>query len=329
MIIKSFETKKINVNKNNIILMYGKNEGLKKEITNNLILNVEDTSSYEEKEIIENPSIFFDSILNKSLFTNQKIIIIKRASDKILKIIEKILDTEIQDIIIINAENLDKKSKLRSLFEKDKKLVCIPFYPDNYQTLSKLASDFFKKKKIPVSQSNINQIVNKSSEQRENLLNELKKIESFSISGKTITNKVIENLINLGENHSISELVDLCLTKNKSKLIKVLNENIYSNEDCILILRSLLNKSKLILRLSKEYKRNNNIDLTISTAKPPIFWKEKETTKQQIQIWEPQSLKVLIYKLSELELIVKKNLYNSLNLVVNFLLDQSSPKTNS
>ena len=329
MIIKSFETKKINVSNNNIILMYGKNEGLKKEVTNNLILNVEDTSSYEEKEIIESPSIFFDSILNKSLFTNQKMIIIKRASDKILKIIEKILDTEIQDIIIINAENLDKKSKLRSLFEKDKKLVCIPFYPDNHQTLSKLASDFFKKKKIPVSQSNIKQIVNKSADQRENLLNKLKKIESFSIGGKTITNKIIENLINLGENHSISELVDLCLAKNKSKLIKVLNENIYSNEDCILILRSLLNKSKLILKLSKEYKRNNNIDLTISTAKPPIFWKEKETTKKQIQIWEPQSLKVLIYKLNDLELIVKKNLYNSLNLVVNFLLDQSSPRTNS
>ena len=329
MIIKSFETKKINIIKNNIILMYGKNEGLKKEITNNLILNVEDISSYEEKEIIDNPSIFFNSILNKSLFINKKIIIIKRASDKILKILEKILDTEIQDIIIINAENLDKKSKLRSLFEKDKKLVCIPFYPDNHQTLSKLASDFFKKKKISISQSNINQIVNKSAEQRENLLNELEKIENFSISGKIITSKVIENLINLGENHSVSELVDLCLAKNKSKLIKVLNENIYSNEDCILILRSLLNKSKLILRLSKEYERNNNIDLTISTAKPPIFWKEKETTKQQIQIWEPQSLKVLIYKLNDLELIVKKNLYNSLNLVINFLLDQSSPKANS
>lgn len=329
MIIKSFETKRININKNNIILMYGKNEGLKREITNNLILNLGDISMYEEKEILESPSIFFDSILNKSLFTNQKIIIIKRASDKIFKIIEKILDTEIQDIIIINAENLDKKSKLRSLFEKDKKLVCIPFYPDSHQTLSKLASDFFKKKKIPVSQSNINLIVDKSADQRENLLNELEKIESFSINGKTITNKVIENLINLGENHSISELVDLCLTKNKSKLIKVLNENIYSNEDCILILRSLLNKSKLILRLSKEYKKNNNIDLTISTAKPPIFWKEKETTKHQIQIWEPQSLKVLIYKLNDLELIVKKNLYNSLNLVVNFLLDQSSSRTNS
>ena len=161
------------------------------------------------------------------------------------------------------------------------------------------------------------------------MLIELEKIESFSISGKIITNKVIENLINLGENHSISELVNLCLAKNKSKLIKVLNDNIYSNEDCILILRSLLSKSKQILRLSEVYEKNNNLDLTISTAKPPIFWKEKETTKHQIQIWEPQSLKVLIYKLNDLELIVKKNLYNSLNLVVDFLLDQSSPRTNS
>ncbi|WP_440650763.1 DNA polymerase III subunit delta [Candidatus Pelagibacter sp. HIMB1495] len=329
MIIKSFETKKININKNNIILMYGKNEGFKKEIIKNLILNVEDISSYEEKEIIESPNIFFDSILNKSLFTNQKLIIIKRATDKILKILEKIFDSEIQDIIIINADNLDKKSKLRSIFEKDKKLVCIPFYPDNHQTLSKIASDFFKKRNISISQSNINQIIDKSAEQRENLLNELEKIETFSFGGKVISNNVIENLINLRENHSILELVDLCLIKNKSKLIRVLNENIYSNEDCIIILRTLLNRSKQILRLSKEFERNNNIDLTISTAKPPIFWKEKEKTKQIIQIWKSQSLKKLIYKINNVELIVKKSLYNSLNLVVNFLLEQSSGKTSS
>ena len=145
MIIKSFETNKINIDKNNIILMYGKNEGFKKQITNKLTSKFNDIETYEEKEILENSNNFLENILNKSLFSEKQIFLIKRASDKIFKIIEKILDTEIQDIIIINAENLDKKSKLRSLFEKDKKLICIPFYPDSHQTLSKLALDFFKK----------------------------------------------------------------------------------------------------------------------------------------------------------------------------------------
>jgi DNA polymerase-3 subunit delta len=329
MIIKSFETSKINTSKNNIILMYGRNDGLKRQLTDKLNSNFDNIEIYEEKEILDNSNNFLENILNKSLFSEKQIFLIKRASDKIHKIIEEIHLKEISDTIIIHSDNLEKKSKLRSYFEKDKKLICIPFYPDNEQTLSKLAFEFFKKRNIPISQSNINQIVTKSLGDRENLYNELLKIENFSTSGKKLTDDVIKKLINLSENHSISELIDNCLEKNKIKLIKILNENIYSNEDCIIILRTLLNKSKKILILSMEYEKNKNIDLTISTAKPPIFWKEKETTKRQIQSWKPQKLRLLIYKINELELIIKKNFNNSLNLITDFLLTQSVSKTNN
>ena len=329
MIVKSFETNKINTSSNNILLMYGKNEGLKKQITDKLTSTFNDIKIYEEKEILDNSNIFLENILNKSLFSEKQIFLIKRASDKIFKIIEEIHLKRISDTIIIHSDNLDKKSKLRSYFEKDKQLICIPFYPDNEPTLSRLAFEFFKKKNILISQSNINQIVTKSLGDRENLNNELLKIENFSKNGKKITDNVLKKLINLSENHGVSESIDNCLEKNKFKLIKILNENIYSNEDCIIILRTLLNKSKKILILSMEYEKNKNIDLTISTAKPPIFWKEKETIKLQIQNWKPQKLRLLIYKINELELIIKKNFNNSLNLITNFLLEQSVSKTNN
>ena len=329
MIIKSFEANKINISKNNIILMYGKNEGFKRQLTDKISSKFNEIETYEEKEVLDYSNNFLDNILNKSLFLEEQIFIIKRATDKILKIIEEINLKEISDTIIIHSDNLDKKSKLRSFFEKDKKLICIPFYPDNDQTLSKIASEFFKKRNIPISQSNINQIVTKSLGDRENLHNELLKIENFSNSGKKLTDDVIKKLINLSENHSISELIDNCLEKNEIKLIKILNENIYTNEDCVIILRTLLNKSKKILILSMEYERNKNIDQTISSAKPPIFWKEKETTKRQIQNWKPKNLRSLIYNINELELVMKKNINNSLNLITDFLLALSSSKTNN
>ena len=329
MIIKSFETAKINFDNNNIILMYGKNEGLKKNLTDKLSSKFDEKETYEEKEIIDNSKKFIEKVLNKSLFAEKQIFIIKRASDKIHKIIEEINLKEMTDTIIIHSDNLEKKSKLRSYFEKDKKLICIPFYPDNDQTLSKIAIEFFKKKNVLISQSNINQIVTKSLGEREKLFNELIKIESFVNNGKKLTDEVIKKLINLSENHSISELIDNCLEKNKIKLIKILNENIYTNEDCITILRILLNKTKKILTLSIEYEKNKNIEQAISSAKPPIFWKEKESTKRQIQNWKPQKLRLLIYKINELELIIKKNFNNSLNLITDFLLEQSSSKTNN
>jgi DNA polymerase-3 subunit delta len=330
MILKSFEIKKINQNINNLILFYGKNEGLKNEAINILVKDKNNISNYEEKEILDNENYFIESILSKSLFEQNKFIIVKRATDKILKLIESLYLKNLEDItIILNSDNLEKKSKLRSLFEKDKKLVCIPFYPDNDQTISRLAYGFLRDKKVSISPSNINLIVNKCSGDREKLFNELQKIEYFSKNGKKINSSNISKLVNLSENHTISELVDNCLAKNKKKIINILNENNFNNEDCIIIARSFLIKAKKLLILSKAFETNQNIDLTISSAKPPIFWKEKDITIQQIYKWKPQNIKKLIYTLGETELQIKKNINNSINLITDFILKQSSAETSS
>jgi DNA polymerase-3 subunit delta len=330
MILKSYEINKINQNINHFILFYGKNEGLKNEALNVLNKNRKNISNYEEKEILDNENIFIENILSRSLFEEEKSIVIKRATDKILKVIEILHSKNLDDTqIIINSENLEKKSKLRSFFEKHKELVCVPFYPDNDKTLSKLAYNFLRNKKIFISSSNINLIVNKCSGDREALINEIQKIEYFTKNGKKINSENISKLINLNENHSISELVDNCLAKNKKKIINILNENNFSNEDCIIITRFFLVKAKKLLILSKTFETNKNIDLTISTAKPPIFWKEKEITKQQIYKWKSKNIKKLIYTLGETELQVKKNINNSINLITDFILNQSSAETSS
>ena len=332
MILKSYETKKIDINKNNIILFYGQNEGGKKEEISKIISLNDDKSlfAYDEKEILENIEIFHNNIFSGSLFENKKIILINRASEKIKSIIEEILEKEVSDLyVLVNTGILEKKSKLRSLFEKDKKLVCVPIYPDNSETLSKLAYSFLNDKKISISPANVNLIISKCNGDRETLLNELRKIEYFVKNGKKINSENISKLINLSENHSISELIDSCLIRNKKKIINILNENNFSNEDCIMITRSFLIKAKKLLMLSKTFETNKNLDLTISSAKPPIFWKEKEITKQQIQKWKPENIKNLIYALSETELQIKKNINNSINLITDFILFHSSSTTNN
>ena len=330
MIIKSFELNKINLKISKFFLFYGKNEGLKNEALKFLFQDKNNISNYEEKEILDNENNFIENILSKSLFERQKFILVKRTTDKILKIIEILHSKNLEDTtIVLNSDNLEKKSKLRSFFEKDKSLICIPFYPDNDQTLSKLAYNFLSVRKISISPSNINLIVNKCSGDREKLINELQKIEYFSKNGKKVDNVSISKLINLNENHSISELIDNCLAKNKKKTISILNENNFSNEDCIIIARSFLVKAKKLLKLSVTFETNNNIDLTILSAKPPIFWKEKEITKQQIYKWNSKNIKQLIYALSEIELQIKKNINNSINLITDFILHQSSSETNS
>ena len=325
MIIKSFELNKINIKSSNFYLFYGENEGYKNEAIEKIFnINIsKNIYRYEEKEILDNFESFFESIQSKSFFEKEKLIIISRVSDKIKNIIEEIIEKNIEDIkIVLNSGILEKKSKLRSLFEKNKNTICVPFYADNNQTLSKIINNFFREKKIIVSQEKINLLIDRCRGNRQNLRNELDKIDSFVKNKKNINIDQIMKLTNLAENYNVSELIDSYLAANFKKTINILNENNFSIEDCILITRTLLIKSKRLYKLLLEVNDNKSIEEAISSFKPPIFWKDKETVKQQIKNWSLNSAENLIYKTNELELLIKKNSNNSINILSDFIINQ-------
>ena len=228
---------------------------------------------------------------------------------------------------ILDADNLEKKSKLRSRFEKEKNFICIAFYPDTVQTLIKLTFNYFKERKISISSSSISLIVNKINGDRKALFNELNKLEIYSKKGKAIDDKIITKIVNLNENYEINELVNSYFAQNQKKVMSILNENNFSNEDCIMIIRSFLNKSKKLLNLSNDYLKNQNIEATIASSKPPIFWKEKEIVKQQIYKWNPKDIKNVIYKLNEIELLIKRNINISKHIITDFIIARNIVKS--
>ena len=222
------------------------------------------------------------------------------------------LEREISDIkILLNSGPLDKKSKLRAIFEKDKKLICIPFYKDDHRALLQIANNFFRNKKISISQEIINLIVERSSGDRINLNNELNKISLYLNNKNKLNIEDVIKLTNLAENYSISELADNCLSKNIKKINKIFNENIFSVDDCIIIIRTLLAKTKRLLDIKKNQNNGSNIDSIISNYKPSIFWKDKDVVKNQISKWNLKDVEKLIYKINNIELVVKKNYSNS------------------
>jgi DNA polymerase III subunit delta len=331
MILKSFELTKIKLNNYKYYLFYGDNEGLKEENIKNLFEKKyqDKIHRYEEKEILDNINIFFSSVLTKSFFYNEKLIIVNRATDRIRTIIEDLMEKNPEDIqIILNSKNLEKKSTLRKLFEKEKSIVCIPFYEDNNQTLNSIISLFFRNKKIPISQQLINVLIERSRGDRKNLNNELEKIENFSLNKKNLKIEEIIKLTNLADNYSASELVDHSLAKNTRKTVTILSENNYSDEDNIIIVRTLLSKLKRLVKIYELVDEKNNIEQAISACKPPIFWKDKPLVTQQIKSWKKDVLEQLIYKTNEIELLVKKNSLLAKNILADFII-KNSKKTNN
>ena len=324
MIIKAYEYQKIKGLKNNFYLFYGENEGYKNQVIKDIFIenHKENIERFDESEILNNFESFISSQINKSFFDEAKLILISRVSEKIIKLINELLDRKINDVtVVLNSSNLEKKSKLRSIFEKDKNLICVPFYKDDNRTLMQLANNFFKNNKISISQEIVNLIVERSSGDRIKLNNELNKISLCLLNKEKINIDAVIKLTNLAENYSIAELTDNCLSKNIKKINKIFNENVFSVDDCILIVRTLLLKSKRLLEIKKMNNSNKNIEQIISNYKPPIFWKDKEIVKNQASKWSQKETEKLIYMIHDIELMVKKNYYNSLNIVSDFILN--------
>jgi len=331
MIIKFFDLNKNLKNNINFYLLYGLNIGLIEETINNTLKPIfsKNIFNYEESEILTNIEEFEQKIFNKSFFEDDKLIIINRASDKILSIIEDIVNRGITEtVIIIKSGVLEKRSKLRNFFEKDKDTIIIPFYEDNYQSLMIIAQNFFREKKIKISPQNINFIVERAKGDRINLKNELEKIEHFSQKKISIELNEIAKLTNLAENYSISELTDQCLAKNKRKTLKILNENNASIEDNILILKTFLYKLKRLKKLKIDLEIKRNPDTVISSFKPPIFWKDKDLVKQQLTAWSLSQIRFLIKKINNIELLVKKNSQFSNQIINDFILERLETSNN-
>jgi len=331
MILKSFELNKLNLNNHNFYLFYGDNDGLKEETIKNLFeKNYQDKIyRYEEKEILDNMDNFLNSVLTKSFFDNEKLIIVNRATEKIKETIEDLVEKNLEDVkIILNSKSLEKKSTLRKIFEKKKSIICVPFYEDNNQTLNSIVSLFFRNKKIPISQQLINVLVERSRGDRKNLNNELGKIENYSLNKKNLNLEEIIKLTNLADNYSASELVDHSLAKNTRKTISILSENNYSDEDNIIIIRILLAKLKRLVKIYELVGEKNNIEQAISRCKPPIFWKDKPLVIQQIRSWKKDHLKDLIYKTNKIELLIKKNSVLAKNILSDFIINNSRKANN-
>ena len=324
MISKFYEINK-HKEKINFFLFYGENEGQKLDIIKENFSHFrnENTYKYAEKDIIQNKQLFFDKVYSNSFFEKEKLILISDVTDKILDLIEETINSNISDIkIILLAKKLEKKSKIRNFFEKNKKIVIIPFYGDTIQTLVSIGKKILTENKISLSQENLNLIIERSQGDRINLKNELEKIISLSKNKKDIKQDDILKLTNLSGNYSASQLADNCLNKNRRKTLNILNENVPSDDENILILKTFLYKLKRLRKLRTIFDKSKNIESTINSFKPPIFWKDKDIIKEQIKKWKVDDIEEFIVDINYTESLIKKNPQISNQIMNNMILEK-------
>ena len=325
MLIKSYEILKKDLNFLNSFLIYGENTGLKQDIVKSVIELKEKKNikykqfKFEEEEIIKNQNDFFNLIFSGSLFDKKKVIFINRTTDRLFNLISEISKKDIKDILIFfEADQLEKKSKIRNLFEKDKNLVCIACYQDNNFDLIKIINDEIKQTKIKLSTESINLLIERASGDRNNLRNEVNKLKSFALNKQMVSYDQVKELTNMVGNYQNDYIVNICLNGDKKKLNKILRENNFSFEDFLILLKIFSKKIHRLLKIKIFNRLEKNLDQIFNQIRPPIFWKEKEDVKKQVRLWNEKKLNLIIKKINEIELNCKKNHELATNITLDF-----------
>jgi DNA polymerase-3 subunit delta len=290
-----------------IFLLYGENEGFKKEFKDKVKKIDKDFEilSITQEEIVKNNNILFKEIENKSLFEKNKIFFIDQADDKILSIVEEVIESVQDEKIIIIAKNLVKKSKLRNFFEKEKNCCVTACYQDNETTLRNIILSSLKEYQ-GVTPEFINFIIENTGFERNKIRNEIEKVQSFFLN-KIIDFKKVEQLLNIKTNDDYNKLKDEALNGNKNKTNRLLADTIFESENNVYYLNLInqrLNRLKDILNLKTN---NTNIESIILNLKPPVFWKDKPILVKQLTKWNKEKIKIALKKTYEAELEMKSN----------------------
>tara|TARA_Y100000590_G_scaffold179509_1_gene204622 strand:- start:450 stop:1454 length:1005 start_codon:yes stop_codon:yes gene_type:complete len=323
MIFKSFIVEKniSTLDSYYAVLFYGENIGLKDDFKNfikNYNKNYDQISLYQN-DLIKNPGLLNEQIFNTSLFSKKKIIIINDLSEKLKNDIIEITKDFKKDIrIFLFAENLEKKSVIRSHFENEKNLAIIPCYQDNEKTLSIYLRNKLKDYQ-GLTQELINMLIKNSGGDRKVLSQEIEKIKGLFLTKEIKQDKVIE-LVNNAHNIGFDQLRDSCLEADRKNLNKNLGNISLQGEKAYFYLSNLSNRIQKLLDLNKLLTKNNSIDLAMDSMKPKIFWKDKPTFKKQLEIWNIKKLEKAKKIIYQTEIIVKTKLSSISEILIKKLL---------
>ena len=296
--------------KGKIILLYGENQDLIKDINEQIIIKFKGEQKIQknifEEDVIKNPENIINYYINGSLFDeNKNILIIKNCSDKIIETLNKIKNNIDENVIIANAEVLLKNSKLRQFGEYDKLAICIPCYQENKFDIKKFLLQQLQIDKTQLSETQIEIIINSSSLKRSKVKEVIEKINLYKHSGK-ITDQVIDEICTDVDLKKNEEIIDILLSKNEKNINEFIsNMSNYEKNfiEIIIILRSFIIK---ILDIQKNNK-NLSIDERIERYKPPIFWKDKDRIKNILKIWSANNLEKFLSNLNIIETEFKRN----------------------
>lgn len=294
--------------KNKVNLLYGENDGIKDDIKTEIKNEKGEAEIINlfQEEILKNNKVLFDHIQNLSLFSLKKIIFIHEVTDKLYEDICELTENKLENIeVYIYAGALDKRSKLRSYFEKEKNIAIVACYQDNERTLSNYIRNKLKGL-TGLTQEITNIIIYNSNLNRKSIKSEISKIKVFFGGNKIEKEKVLQ-LLNVTLNKEFGQIRDAALLGDKIKVNRLMGEIEFTNEDIYSYLNQIAARLNNLNEIQNLNQNINNLETAVDSLSPKVFWKDKPIYINQLKNWDKKKLEETLLRIGQLELFMKKN----------------------
>lgn len=322
MIFKSYILEKNfeSANECKLFLFYGENEGLKREFKDKIKINNKknDILNLFQDEIVKNKNILLNEINNKSLFNDKKIVFINQADDKIIDIVEEIVDDLDEEKIYLFSDILDKRSKLRNFCEKSSSCGVTACYPDNEITIKKIIEEKLKGYE-GLTTLVINLIAQNAGLERNKVNNEIDKLIAL-FKDKKIDYDELDLLLNIKTNDDFNQLKDEALNGNKITTNRLLADTIFQSENNIYYINLINQRINKLNEIENLKNKNTNIESIIASLKPPVFWKDKPILAKQSKKWNKIKISNALNKTYSAEIMIKSNSSIRKDLIIKNLL---------
>src|SRR5439155_24554087 len=219
------------------------------------------------------------------LMGGRRIVRVREAGDALAAIFARFLAEPVggDTLVVAEAGDLTARSALRRAFDDAPGAAAIGCYPDSARDLAQVIRDAFAAHRVGASRDATDFLVQHLGEDRLLTRAELEKLTLYAGDGGHIELDEARAVISDSAALSLDDALLAAAEGDAAALDRALSRVFQEGESPVTVIRALLRHLQRLHLLAARIAGGGSVEDAIRSARPPIFFKEQDSYRRQLQ----------------------------------------------
>ena len=298
-----------------VILLYGQDAGLVREradlLAKKTVPDLQDpfrVASISASAITDDPARLLDEMASQSLGGGRRLIRIQQAPDGLAKALDDLLKNlpPSDSLLLLEAGDLESRSKLRKLCETDQNAIALPCYVESVGDRIRTITEILGAEKLSVPREVAQQLATSLPPDRSAMRSELEKLALYAKGQKAVSLQDVQAVLQDAGAAELDDLVNAAALGDRKQVAMLLQRLFAEQTSCVLILRAAQRHFLRLQQARAFMSEGLNAGEAVKKLQPPVFWKYQDAMAKALQLWSAPTLHTALTQLLTAETAVKK-----------------------